>query len=373
MITPWNHPLLIAIKKLAPALATGNSVILKPSELAPLSVLELGDMFKQAGLPDGVLSILPGDGSVGQSITTHPSIKKIDFTGGTKTGRVVGKMGGENLCHITSELGGKAPMIVFEDALTKQIQVPSSSNKGTEMISNFDNVVNGCAFGSFIASGQTCIMGSRILVQESVYPQFLKKLIAKISKITIGDPFLQTTQMGPVISQSSLTNIQNFVTNAKKEGATVSYGGNDFAIDHLSLPYSNGYFYPPTIISDVTPDMDVVRNEVFGPVVVVYPFKDEEEAIQLANDSPFGLAASIWTGDSKRGHRIAQRLNVGIIWINDHHKNDPSSPWGGMGESGIGRENGLEAFREYTQAKSVVTSYDDTPFDWFVTEDVRYS
>ena len=351
LLTPWNHPLLIAIKKIAPALATGNSIVLKPSELAPVSVIELASLCTEAGLPNGVMNILPGLGpEAGQALCRHPHIRKIDLTGGTSTGRAVGAAAGANLASVVSELGGKAPMIIFDDADIQQ-------------------AVNGAAFATFVASGQTCIMGARVLVQHTIYEAFVTALTAKAKLIKMGDPMQISTQMGPVISGASRVRIAAMVDNACSQGAKVWTGAN---IPVLPKPFDKGYYYSPTILG-VTPLMDIWRDEVFGPVVVAVPFKDEAEAISLANDSPYGLAAAVWTKDVMRAHRIADKLDVGIVWINDHHRNDPSSPWGGMKDSGIGRENGISAFHEYTQTKSIIVRTDPTRWDWFEQVDARYS
>ena len=350
-ITPWNHPMLIAIKKIAPAIATGNSIVLKPSELAPVSVLELAALCTEAGLPDGVLNIIPGLGpAAGQALCNNEFVRKIDLTGGTETGRAVGAAAGRNLSGLVSELGGKAPMVIFEDA-------------------DIDQAVNGAAFATYVASGQTCIMGARVLVHSSKFEEFTIKLAEKAAKIRMGDPFDVGTQMGPVISCASRTRIKGMVDAAIDAGAKVLTGA---CIPDMAAPFDKGYYYAPTLLQ-VTPEMDIWREEVFGPVLVAVPFDTEEEAITLANDSPFGLAAAIWTKDVMRAHRVAEDLDVGIIWINDHHRNDPSSPWGGMKWSGIGRENGTEALHEYTQSKSVVVRYEDAPFDWFEQADARYS
>lgn len=351
LITPWNHPMLIAIKKIAPALATGNCVVVKPSELAPVTVVELAKLCTEAGLPKNVLSVLPGMGpTIGQELCRHPHIRKIDLTGGTSTGRSVGAAAGANLASVISELGGKAPMIIFNDA-------------------DIEQAVNGAAFATFVASGQTCIMGARVLVHASVYDKFMSMLVAKAKKIRLGDPLDFSTQMGPVISDASRNRMKQMVDEAVTQGATVLTGG-DFP--DMPAPLDKGHYFSPTILR-VTTQMDIWHEEVFGPVLVAVPFQTEEEAVMLANDSPYGLAAAIWTKDVMRAHRVADLLNVGLVWINDHHRNDPSSPWGGMKDSGIGRENGISALHEYTQTKSVVVRTDPTPFDWFEQENARYS
>ncbi|GMI19732.1 hypothetical protein TrRE_jg2385 [Triparma retinervis] len=295
LITPWNHPMLIAIKKIAPALAAGNSIIVKPSEFAPITVLEFAKLM--------------------------------------------------------TELGGKAPMVVFNDA-------------------DIEQAINGTVFGSFIATGQTCIAGTRLLVQEDIYEEFVARYVEKVKKIGIGDPQNPNTQMGPVINQGQLDKVAEFCSLGVQEGGKLLCGGR--RPSGLPPSISDGYYWEPTVIGGCRPDMRVVREEVFGPVIVAYPFKDEADAIAKANDSDFGLAASVWSKDIKRAHRVADRLDVGIVWLNDHHRNDPSSPWGGMKDSGVGRENGIEALHEYTQTRSVVVGFDDTPFDWFVEGDARY-
>jgi acyl-CoA reductase-like NAD-dependent aldehyde dehydrogenase len=352
-ITPWNHPMLIAIKKIAPALAAGNSIVVKPSELAPCTLIEFAHLLKQAGLPDGVFNVVPGFGATaGKALSEAPGLGKLDLTGGTETGRIAAAAAGKNLTSVIMELGGKAPVLVFDDA-------------------DLEQAVNGCAFAGFIAAGQTCIMGSRVIVHERVYDKFVAALVAKVSAIRCGDPSNGVTQMGPLISAAQRDKVERFVQLAKEEGAKVLCGGRR---PELPAPFNSGFYYEPTLIGDVHPQMRVVREEVFGPVVVVYKFKDEADAIRLANDSPFGLAAAVWTRDVKKAHRVADSVHAGIVWINDHHRNSPSSPWGGFGDSGIGRENGLDAYHEYTASKSVVVNTSDAPFDWFVNDkNVRYS
>lgn len=308
LITPWNHPLLIAVKKVAPAIAAGNCVVVKPSELAPVTVIELARILGEAGVPPGVINVVTGFGSTaGKALSEHTGIDKLDITGGTPTGRIVCSNAGKNLIPVTAELGGKAPLIVFED-------------------SDIDEAVNAAAFAAFIATGQTCVAATRLLVHESILDKVKEKFVLKAKSIRMGPPMDLSTQLGPVISKSQRDRIIDFVERANKEGATILYGGDIPSDESLK----SGFYYMPTLISNVTPDMNVVKEEVFGPVVVILSFKDEEEAIKLANDSPYGLGAAIWTKDIKRAHRVIGKIRAGIIWVNDYHKNDPSSPWGGM-------------------------------------------
>jgi phenylacetaldehyde dehydrogenase len=344
-ITPWNHPLLIAVKKISPALAAGNSIVVKPSELAPVNVLKFAEICSQAGLPPGVLNVVCGYGhEAGAALTESSVISKLDITGGTDTGRLIASNAGKNLVECIAELGGKAPVIIFEDA-------------------DMQSAVNGAAFAAFIASGQTCVMGSRILVHKSIHDEFVERLIKKVSKIRIGSPLDLQTQMGPVITKQQQSKIHDFVKQAVKEGCMIAHGGNP-----IERP---GYFFEPTIITNCTSSNTVFKEEVFGPVVCVVPFENENDAVSLANDSEFGLAASVWTANIKRAHRFVNRLDVGIIWINGHHHNDPSSPWGGMKLSGMGRENGRIAFEAYTQPKSIVVNYGASS-DWFGDSEARY-
>ncbi|GAA5820475.1 hypothetical protein JCM11251_005641 [Rhodosporidiobolus azoricus] len=371
LVSSFNHPMLISVKKLAPALAAGNSVVLKPSELAPLTVIELGKILQSAGLPDGVLSILPGLGpTTGAALVSHPLVKKVDLTGGTAGGRAIGEVVGKGLKAYTAELGGKAPIVVFDDV-------------------NLDLAVNGVAFASFIASGQTCVAGTRIIVQRSILPTFLNALTAKCASITprIGSPFSKESMMGPVISARQLGIVEGLVESAKEDGATILCGGQRMkgksALDGHDL--DGGYFYPPTLITgndkvDAT-SLRIWREEAFGPVLVIVPFDTEEEAIKLANDSEYGLGSAIWTRSVSRAHRVAAAFDHGLVWVNTHHRNDPSSPWGGYKNSGFGngRENGHEAYHSYTQAKSVIVNIatDEESLladDWFREEEreVRY-
>lgn len=346
-ITPWNHPMLIAIKKIAPALAAGNSIVVKPSEFAPITVLEFAKVFSECGLPPGVFNCVPGRGASGAHLSSHPDLDLVDLTGGTPTGKKVHAAAGQHLTPVLSELGGKAPMIVFDDC-------------------DFDQAINGTVFGSFIATGQTCIAGTRLLVQENIYDKFVAAYVEKVKRIRLGDPQEPKTQMGPLINAGQLAKVKEFCDLGVKEGGKLLCGGRPGNLEDPEL--KGGYYWEPTVLGSCTPNMRVVREEVFGPVVVAYSFKDEADAIKKANDSDFGLAASVWSKNIKRAHRVADRLDVGIVWLNDHHRNDPSSPWGGMKDSGVGRENGIEALHEYSQTRSVVVGFDDAPFDWFVDE-----
>ncbi|THH09139.1 hypothetical protein EW146_g8770 [Bondarzewia mesenterica] len=362
-ITPFNHPLLIALKKIAPALAAGNSVIVKPSELAPITVLEFAEMAVEAGVPPGVLSILPGYGrTTGKDLVSHPLVRKVDITAGTSTGRAIGAIVGANLASYTAELGGKAPVVVFDDA-------------------DVESAVNGAAFASFVASGQTCVSGARLIVQTKIYDAFMARFLDKVKSITkrMGDTMNPLSTMGTVISPFHLDRIHKMVK--ERSSGSILAGGEPLKgkseID--GFDFSQGSFFPPTVIVDVSTEDEIWKEEIFGPVVVVKRFQvkrayaisqsdmltsgdyfpniqDEQDGVSLANDCKYGLGAGIWTSNLSRAHRVAAQLESGLVWINTHHRNDPSSPWGGMKESGIGRENGLEALDAYSQSKSTIVN-----------------
>ncbi|KAH8929594.1 aldehyde dehydrogenase [Atractiella rhizophila] len=365
-ITPWNHPLLISIKKLSAALAAGCSVVVKPSELAPLSVLELGDVLASAGVPEGVVSILPGGPEVVQEIIRHPSIRRVDFTGGTPTGvkinQIIANTG--RVIPMTAELGGKAPILIFEDA-------------------DLETSINGLLFASFVASGQTCVSGTRLLIHESLLSQFKSALVPRLQHISkhMRSPLDPETLMGPLISASGLTRVEGMVKRALQDGAELLYGGQRPTSLKDDEEHVNGFWYEPTVLvvdREKCSDYEVWKEEAFGPVLVVTTFSNEEEAIRLANDSQYGLGAGIWTSDGGRAIRVSNALSSGMVWINTHHRNDPSSPWGGVKGSGIGKENGKEAYESYTVGKSVIWNYARTDEakktdDWFGGgEGVRY-
>jgi acyl-CoA reductase-like NAD-dependent aldehyde dehydrogenase len=345
-LTPWNHPLLILTKKLAPALAAGNCVVAKPSEYTPLTTLELARIAVESGLPDGVFNVVTGFGAeAGAALCTDKRVRKLDLTGGTETGRVVAKLAGENLIRVTCELGGKAPVIVLPDA-------------------DLDRAAAGATFAAFIASGQTCVAGTRVLVHESQADALVERMVRRAKAIRIGDPLELSTQLGPLVSAPQLARTERYVEIGRAEGATVACGGR-----RPDGPLAAGFFYEPTIFTGVAPAMRIAQEEIFGPVTCVLTYRDVDDAVRIANDIRFGLAASIWTADAARGMKLAERLECGIVWVNDHHRIDPSLPWGGMKDSGMGRETGLEGYREYTQTKSVIVNLDD-PVDWYATDGI---
>lgn len=349
ILSSFNHPLMISSKSVAPALATGNSVVLKPSELTPFTCLMIGDIALEAGIPPGVFNVVPGIGVIaGKRLTEHPDVGKVVFTGGTEPGRQVSIAAASRFAKVTVELGGKTPVIVFDDQ-------------------NVNTSAKGSAFGAFVAAGQTCICGSRILVQETIYDEFVDALCNEASKIRIGDPALPETQLGPVISEKAQQRILDYISTAKEEGATVAWGGS---VPSEGVAFG-GFFVEPTVLKNVTNLMRCAREEIFGPVAVVIPFSDENDAVDQANDSRYGLGSSIWTNDVARAHRVAGRLNHGIVWVNDHHRLDPSSPWGGVKDSGSGREGGWESFHDFTHIRSVTVRTAADGVDWYGGDNQR--
>src|SRR6266851_2126175 len=341
--TPFNHPLMIMVKSLGPVLASGCTTVVKPSEYTPLTTLRLAEIFAEAGLPPGVFNVVTGLGpTTGKALASHPGLDKFVLTGGTDAGRIVGALAGGRFVHQTLELGGKTPVVVFDDFDVEQ-------------------AVNYAAFGAFIGAGQTCICGSRQIVHEKVYAEFVDKLAKKAATIRIGDPADVSVQLGPVISERQRQRVLRYVDIGLKEGARLVAGGRIPPDPALAA----GFFVEPTVFADVKPDMRIFQEEVFGPFTSVTPFKDEADALRLANDSPFGLAAAIRTRDIGRAHRVASAVKAGIVWINDHHRLDPASPWGGVDDSGLGREFGTESFDDHFNTKSVMVATHDQPFDWY--------
>jgi acyl-CoA reductase-like NAD-dependent aldehyde dehydrogenase len=343
ILSPFNHPMMIASKSLAPALATGNSVVLKPSELTPLTSLLLGEIARSSGLPPGVLNVVPGDGAVaGGRLSEHPDVGKVTFTGGTNAGRAVATAAAGRFARATVELGGKTPVMVFEDV-------------------DVEEAARGVAFGGFVAAGQTCICGSRVLVHRDVHDRFVDRLVAIAGRIRIGDPLDERTQLGPLISAAARDRVLGYVRLGVEEGATVATGGG--VPDDPSL--AGGFYVEPTVLVGVENSMRCAREEIFGPVLVVIPFEDEDDAVAKANDSPFGLGSSIWTRDVARALRVAERSAHGLVWVNDHHRLDPAAPWGGLRDSGMGREGGWESFHDFTHLRTVTVRIAPEPVDWY--------
>jgi len=333
-IVPWNFPLMFVSWKLGPALAAGNSVVLKPSEITPLSALRVGELALKAGIPPGVINIVTGYGAVaGRHIAAHPGIAKISFTGSTGVGRDIVRASAGNLKKVQLELGGKGPNIVFADADLKA-------------------AVGGSAFAIFHNQGQACIAGSRLILHESIADAFLEKFLALARSIRLGDPLDPATEMGPLTSKTHYDRVFRYIEMVRGQGGTVLAGGRN-----PGGAMEKGFFVEPTIV-DVPPDHPAGREEVFGPFLSVRRFKTDEEALALANDTAYGLGAGLWTANLARAHRFAREIKAGMVWINCYKRVHPASPFGGTGESGYGREMGFEAMREYTQAKSVWVNVD---------------
>jgi aldehyde dehydrogenase (NAD+) len=332
VIVPWNFPLMNAIWKIAPALACGCTIVLKPAELTPLSALWLGRTAIDAGFPAGVLNIVPGFGAdAGAALVSHSGVDKIAFTGSPATGRFIMRAAAQNITKISLELGGKSPSVVFADA-------------------NLDAAVRQTASGAFFNAGQVCSAATRVIVHDSIHDAFVDRMIARANGLRMGDPLDAGTSFGPVISRRQMERILNYVDTGRGQGATAVFGGQRVG--------KRGFYVQPTILTDVTEEMTVSREEIFGPVLSILRFSDEREAIALANGTDYSLAAAVWTGNIDRAHRVADHLNAGTVWINTYGPTDTRLPWGGMGgESGIGRDLGRGAIDNYTEQKTVWLQY----------------
>ena len=341
-ITPWNSPIASDAQKIAPALAAGNAVLLKPSSWSPLVALELARVAEEAGLPAGLLSVLPGSGrEVGNLLATHPDIAKLSFTGGTQTGRQLAHAAAEKLMPVSLELGGKSPSIVFEDC-------------------DIDLAIAGILFGIFSSTGQSCIAGSRLFVQNSLYRDFVDRLVAATNQLTVGHPFDSKTQVSSMVHPDQRDSVAGYVELAKQEGGQILCGGSPPADPQLQ----EGAYYLPTIIEGLDNQARVCREEIFGPVLVVLPFEDEQDVISQANDNDYGLACGLWSRDYAKCWRMARAIRAGTVWINTYKQFSISTPFGGDGASGIGREKGRAGLHAYQRQKSVYHDLSGQPHPW---------
>ena len=336
-ISPWNLPLYLFSWKIAPALAAGNCVIAKPSEVTPYTATMLGEIAIEAGLPPGVLTILNGTGAkIGDAIVKHPKIKAISFTGGTATGEHIARTAAPMFKKLSLELGGKNPTIVFDDC-------------------DFDDAIKTTIRSSFANQGQICLCGSRIFVQKGIYEKFKEAFVAKVSTSIVSFPEDPKANLGAIVSESHLNKVIGYIALAKSEGGKLLTGGNRV---YLPAPHDKGFYLEPTIFESLPHDCKTNQEEIFGPVVTIMPFDTEEEVLMMANDTKYGLASSVWTMDVKKAHRVADQLNMGIVWVNAWLVRDLRTPFGGMKASGVGREGGLEALRFFTEPKNIFIKYE---------------
>ncbi len=328
-IVPWNFPLNLAMWKVAPALAAGCTVILKPATETPLTALLLGEVMRDAGLPAGAFNVVPGHGkTAGMALVRHPDVDKIAFTGSTPVGQMIMKEAADTVKRVTLELGGKSPNVVFADA-------------------DLGAAVRGAQSGIFYGKGEVCAAGSRLLVERSVKDQFVEQLAARAAKLTPGDPFDKGTRMGAIVSKKQQETVLGYIAKGKQEGAEVVAGGNAVQVN------GKGYYVEATVFDGVTPDMTIAQEEIFGPVLAVLPFDDMEEAVHLANHSMYGLAAGVWTRDVSKAHQMARAIKAGTVWVNTYNMYDAAAPFGGYKQSGFGRDLGREALDNYTETKTV--------------------
>lgn len=342
-IIPWNYPFLMAAWKLAPALAAGNTCVLKPSEYTPLTAIRLAELLQELELPEGVVNIVLGDGKVGQPIAESMLVDKIAFTGSVKTGRLIAECAARsNLKKVTLELGGKSPMVVFSDF-------------------DLDTAVDYALFAIYCNAGQVCSAGSRFIIEQSIHDQFVSKMVERSKNIKVGPGLDPDTEMGPLVSEQQLRRVLEYIEVGQREGARLEVGGHRPGGDELG----GGYYLGPTLFSNVRPDMRIVQEEIFGPVAVVQKFATEEEAVELANGTPYGLAGAVFSNDITRAHRVVKAIRAGITWVNGYHSTYNECPWGGYKQSGWGRELGPFGLESYTEIKQVNVNLDPQPIGWF--------
>ncbi|NRD76274.1 aldehyde dehydrogenase family protein [Bacillus sp. BRMEA1] len=343
LIVPWNYPLLMSVWKIAPALAAGNTIVFKPSEVTPVTPTKLFEIFEEVGLPKGAANMVMGFGPiVGNEIASHPEVDMVSFTGGTKTGKHIMKTAADTMKKVSLELGGKSPNIIFADA-------------------DFETAVDYALFGIFAGSGQVCSAGSRILVEASIYDQFVARFVERAKQIKVGPGNEPGTEMGPLVSQPHMEKVLSYIEIGKQEGATLACGGNRMIHDELA----KGYFVEPTVFVDVQHDMRIVQEEIFGPVVCIQKFEDEEEAVKLANGTVYGLAGGVFTKDGAKGLRVIKKLRAGITWVNSYHPTYNEAPWGGYKQSGIGRSLGTFGLEEFQEIKQININLQVEPIGWF--------
>ncbi|EIJ46659.1 aldehyde dehydrogenase, NAD-dependent [Herbaspirillum sp. GW103] len=341
-ITPWNSPIASEAQKMAPALAAGNAVVVKPAEVTPLAALALARLCIEAGVPAGLISVLPGKGSViGDAITLHPLVKRVSFTGGTTTGKHIAHIAADKMMPVSLELGGKSPTMVFEDA-------------------DIDHAVAGVLYGIFSSSGESCIAGSRLFVARSLHEAFMERLAAGAAALRVGDPADERTQMGPLITARHREGIERYVDMGVTDGGRIRTGG----VRPKGAAFERGYFYTPTIIEGLRNDQRICQEEIFGPVLVAMPFDDEEDLIRQANDSVYALAAGIWTRDYKRAWRVGRAVQAGNVWINTYKQFSISTPFGGWRDSGLGREKGRLGILQYMEQKAMYWGLNEQPLPW---------